>query len=313
MPLRLEIGPTFRHLCDASAAAPLDEFHFVAASDESRSDGQNQLLLFRYDRSAPVGALDLNAHLGINGSKSEADIESAARVGEVIYWVTSHGRNTSGKSRPNRQRFFATRWDGRELKPWGIARLDLWRALVSQSKMIEAVEKCELAPEHGGLSIEGLCEGKNGTLWLGLRSPLVEGKAMAFTLRGGGDIIRHRHAPLTLSRGWPLDLGGREIRDWLKTGEDGWLVLAGSARNASDFALYDWNGAPKSAPRWLGDVDAALGIIGAAGMHPEAILARPNGEIYLLGDDGDRLFDGVPNKTLPDAERTFRSVRLILT
>jgi hypothetical protein len=306
MQFQLQLGPTFRGLCDASAAAPLDDFHFVAASDEPRDDGENQLLIYRYDQSEPVGHLDLNAHLQIESKRPEADIESATRVGDVIFWVTSHGRSSKGKKRPNRQRFFATQWSDGELKFWGRAHFDLHDLLISQSQLIRDAEKQKLTPEDGGLSIEGLCEGAEGELWLGFRSPLVKRNALMVLMRCDDE-------DLELGRFSTLDLGGRGIRDWQKTGETRWLILAGSSRGGDDFALYEWNGEPQTAPRLLGDVDEALRNCGAAGLHPEALVAWPNGEIWLFGDDGDCEINGVPNKTLPNQNRTFRSVKIIWT
>ena len=38
----------------------------------------------------------------------EADLEGATRIGDDIYWITSHGQNKNGKNRPSRHRLFAT-------------------------------------------------------------------------------------------------------------------------------------------------------------------------------------------------------------
>lgn len=92
---------TYRGACDASAAVALDADHFVVASDED-----NTLRVYRRGRPEPVGEVPLAAFLD-SGNK-ESDLEAAAAVGKRIYWIASHGRNSKGKLRPDRQRFFAT-------------------------------------------------------------------------------------------------------------------------------------------------------------------------------------------------------------
>lgn len=92
---------TYRGPCDASAAVALDAAHFVVAGDED-----NTLRVYRHGRPEPVGDAPLAAFLG-TGDK-ESDLEAAAAVGKRIYWIASHGRNSEGKLRPDRQRFFAT-------------------------------------------------------------------------------------------------------------------------------------------------------------------------------------------------------------
>jgi hypothetical protein len=77
---------------------------FVSASDED-------YILRVYDRTVPgmpSATFDLAAFLEPGNPDEEPDIEGAAAVGDRIYWVTSHGRNTDREEQESRQRFFAT-------------------------------------------------------------------------------------------------------------------------------------------------------------------------------------------------------------
>ena len=44
----------------------------------------------------------------VDSSHPESDIEACTRVGDIIYWITSHGRSKKGKWRNSRYRLFAT-------------------------------------------------------------------------------------------------------------------------------------------------------------------------------------------------------------
>src|SRR4051812_25038135 len=83
----------FRGQCDASAAVVLDEDLFLVADDED-----NLLRVYRF--SAPgVPVQEWNAGRHLLG-KAEADIEGACRVGQRLYFITSHGRNRKGENSP---------------------------------------------------------------------------------------------------------------------------------------------------------------------------------------------------------------------
>jgi hypothetical protein len=96
---------TFFGIADASAVVFLDAKHFVVADDES-----NVLRTYSIDKTkGPVSTLNLDKFLDIDPASPEVDIEAAARVGDRIYWISSHGRNKSGKIRTSRYRFFCTK------------------------------------------------------------------------------------------------------------------------------------------------------------------------------------------------------------
>src|SRR2546421_4039646 len=91
-------------MADSSGGVAVSSNLFVVADDE-----QNTLRLYRSDQAGgPVKEFDCNAFLELEGKSLEADLEAAARIGDRVYWIGSHGRNRNGKERPNRRRFFAT-------------------------------------------------------------------------------------------------------------------------------------------------------------------------------------------------------------
>src|SRR5262245_37303240 len=86
----------YSEMCDASAAVPVGPTLFVVANDED-----NQLRVYRRDRpSGPIFSSDLTAFLKPDPKHPEADIEGATRLGDLIYWITSHGTNEEHKPRP---------------------------------------------------------------------------------------------------------------------------------------------------------------------------------------------------------------------
>ncbi|HEX8179851.1 MAG TPA: hypothetical protein VF525_09945, partial [Pyrinomonadaceae bacterium] len=108
---QLTAGLTYAGMCDGSAAAALDEQTFVVASDEATlkqgpTPQRNVLGVYRIDQGgAPLQTVDLSAALAPEPNNPaqhdpehvEADIEGAARIGDRIYWITSHGHNSKGK------------------------------------------------------------------------------------------------------------------------------------------------------------------------------------------------------------------------
>lgn len=314
MRFALEIGPTFTHLCDASAVAPLGGNQFFVSSDEPTLDGKNQLKIYEFPMPEPVQKLDISKFLRGDGSmhdpdSPEADIESATRIGNTIYWISSHGRDGRQIFRPDRQRFFAISLQNGVWRPLGAPYTTLLADLMRLVPEIAAAEAEGRAPESGGASIEGLCQGQGDELLIGFRSPLLEGRALVVPLLNPLATVTGKAA--RLGAPFTLDLQGQGIRDWLKVRDDFWFIIAGSSHSGGSFALFSWNGHPATPPVALGEIDSLAEGIGLDNFNPEGLLQLADGTCWLLSDDGDRKFGGRRNKDLPASARSFRSAKIV--
>lgn len=295
---------TYFGLCDASAAIAVGTSEFVVASDED-----NVLRTYRLDKTdAPVGELDLTDFLRAEGGSPEVDIEGAARVGDRIFWIGSHSANRRGKSRPDRRRFFATDvkvvGDVVTLVPVG----EPYTGLVHDFARLPGLEGADIhaaakiAPkEAGGLSIEGLGAGPDGTLLIGFRNPIVGGKALLVPLQNPDDVINGNKAVL----GAPvwLSLDGRGVRSIEYAPALGsYLLVAGAAGNGGQFGLYQWSGAPAADATLMAGADLD-------GLQPEGLAIYPGGgrRVQVFSDDGTRPLAGDVCKDLPAASRRFRT------
>lgn len=295
----------FHGCCDASAVVALDEDHFVIGSDEDS-------ILRIYNRSqtnAPVWQRDFSGFLQLARKAPETDLEGAARIGDVIYWITSHSRNAEGRERPNRQRLFATRIvktpAGFELNPAGQPCQTLLAALVAEPRLaaFKLEEAARLSPEQAGaLNIEGLAATPSGGLLIAFRSPVPAGKALIVPLENPADVIEGK-AP-RFGEPVQLDLNGRGVRDLTFDGGR-YFLIAGGVANKGKFSLFEWNG-PGSAPVLKG--------IEFGKLSPEGLAvagANAAAELLCTSDDSSRRIDDCDCKDLPEpVKRRFRMVTL---
>ena len=326
----------FYGLSDASAAVGLDSQTFVAADDE-----RNVLMLYRVGAARPVGEYDLNGFLRPEAAHPEADMEGAARVGERVYWISSHGRNQDGKLRPSRYRFFATELTREEkdwqVKPVGKYRADLLKMLLREPKLkmlgldkltrlddkLKKKDREELAPKRKGLNIEALAAGAAGPLYLGLRNPLHQGRAIVIPLTNPAAVIEGEEAKFDQPLLW--DLAGRGIRGMEYNPRDRkFYILAGPPGQDRNFALYCWPGELSDQPELVNDLKKL-----PADFTPESLVFFPGqAAVLLLSDDGSlpvpvagpgACLDGnydpktrtCPNKFLADfRRRSFRGIML---
>ena len=289
----------FNGPCDASAAVALDATHFVVGNDE-----YNILHVYRQGQPAPVASLNLSNFLA-TAADEESDIEGAAAIGTRIYWITSHGRNSKGKARPSRQRFFATEvvpGQPPTVKPVGRAYADLLRDMSAADplKPYRLDEAARRPPEaDGGLNIEGLAATADGKLLIGLRSPLQQQRALLIPLDNPDEVIAGKRARF----GAPieLDLDRRGIRSIERFGAS-YLIVAGPSADRGSFALFRWSGQSGDQPTPVTGSDLK-------DLRPEALFALPgSSRAQLLSDDGGVAIGGVECKKLPEADQNFRSL-----
>jgi hypothetical protein len=320
--LTVAAGPTltvdpmaYAEACDGSAAISLSPDTFVVAHDDD-----NILRGYRVATAAPIFSESLVAFLG---AKKEADIEGAARIGDVIYWIGSHGRDSKGNVEPTRLTLFATRvtTSGGEVrvvaegKPYPHLLDTLIQPLLAKQGFPKASEQ---APESaGGLNIEGLAATDTGLL-IGFRNPLPGGKALVAELTNPAEVTKDPAAKAVLGRVFELDLGGRGIRSLeLVSNEKGYLLVAGPTDDGKTFdaakgmfAIYRWPSLAAAPQR----VD---GISFPKGFAPESLFLASGptsspATWAMLSDDGDSETDGVTCKKQPEAKRRFHRATLAL-
>jgi hypothetical protein len=332
---------------DASAAAAVNNRYFVVGDDEI-----NILREYPIDGSSdPVFSLDISDFLKTDAEHPESDIEALAKVGQRIYWMTSHGRNKVGKFRSSRNRFFATDIQNTDPnKPPQLATVGkacstlvndmLASPQLSKLKLQEVTrfdelltkkQEAQLAPKMKGLNIEGLAAGPDGkSLWIGLRNPLYDDqsgkpKAIVIPLLNPAQVIEEGQKAIF---GQPilLDLDGRGIRtiDYLESQKEYWIVAGSTgARSEAGFGVYRYRHSDMKLT--LVKVDFPKKFT------PESLLflTEPKTVCFISDDgtipkkvespteciQGQLLPDGsCPNKCLVDiSKRTFRVFKLDMT
>jgi hypothetical protein len=304
--MRFSFGDPQRHtgMCDASCGVALPGPRFLAADDEA-----DTLSLYEAAQGGPpLAVIDLGGVLGASG---ELDVEGSARIGDLVWWVASHGRDAHGGKAPWRRRLFATELEGeRSLHLAGdpyhgliddldddprYARFDLRKAARQAPK------------EKGGLNVEGLAADDAGALLVGFRSPLVDGRALIAVVEKPERLLRGKKprfgAPML------LDLGGLGIRSVEHWPERNALIVVAGPSGAARGGPFEVHVIP------VADLRSAHGaerVPVPEGLNPEGVLTWPGerGQFLLLSDDGAVDRDGGKCKDLApgDPGRYFRSV-----
>lgn len=275
---------------DGSAGVAVGADHFIGASDENN-------ILRLYSSDAPDQGkelLDLNPLLGFekeDGEFKECDLEGAARMGDLIFWIGSHGRNKNGKVKESRRVLFATAQNRSgadvQLTLKGAPCKSLMDSLMAIPDLKSAAA---IKPEDkGGLNIESLCV-KGNSLLIGFRNPVSDQGALVVPLLNPLEVLDGK--PPVLGESFRLNLEGRGIRDMTRW-QDQFLIVAGAyqdrtAPEAKTPKLFKWSGNPRESPV---PMDGEL-----TDLNPEAALAYgPEGKekLQLLSDDGGEFFRSV--------------------
>jgi hypothetical protein len=295
---------TFEGACDASGAVPIDARHFAVADDED-----NVIRVYDAFRGGqPVQRTNLSPRLALK-RKGESDIEAATSANGKAFWLSSHGRTKKGAVDANRSLLITTDIPALD------ARLELhgevYRQLLADLEhtpelaRYDLARAAELAPnEPGGLNLEGLTATPEGTLLLGFRSPVPNGKALIVPL--SNPEAASLNGPLRFGTPLELELGGLGVRS-LSYWRGQYLIAAGpSGEESGPRRLYRWQG-PGTQPQLA--VESQL-----SDANPEAFFtAEDNDEILVLSDDGSRTIRGKACKKLgKKGPKRFRGLWLRL-
>jgi hypothetical protein len=201
--------------------------------------------------------------------------------------ITSHSRDGDGDEKKSREKLARFRVEGDGIVDKQVAR-GLKAALSgAHPRLAEAAAVLDVK-NAGGLNIEALeiCAA-SGKLWLGLRGPLLDGRAILASL-DNVDALFDDGAPPRISPSLvTLDLDGNGLRGMAYVpGLAGYLLIAGPvAREQRGFALWFWNGQPASAARRV-EIAGLVDLAHAEGICPARLDGRDC--LVIVSDDGDR-------------------------
>ncbi|HEY6153807.1 MAG TPA: DUF3616 domain-containing protein [Candidatus Udaeobacter sp.] len=295
----------FEGAFDGSAGSDVGGGFFVGATDED-----NKLRLYDVKGGPPRKTIDLGVDAAIKSALGlkkvkECDFEGAAKMGDLIFWIGSHGRDKDANEKKERQILLATKLTGvgkhAKLQITGSVYTKLIQDFLKNPALasFHLAKAATLAPnDEGGLNIESLAA-DHDKLWIGFRNPKSGGKdALLVPLLNPKKMIS-RGTRAKLGDPLLLNLNGLGVRDMVAW-NDGFLIIAGDfvdrfEADAKPSRAFWWK--PGTKPK---DVGVDFGDL-----NPEAIMIVRDGNkarILILSDDGK-----YPGR---NGAKTFRGVWL---
>ena len=281
--------------CAASAVARLGPDLFLVGGDEDNNLRLYSTADFNTIKSVyPLAPIFRSIKDPSILDSPKTDIEGAAWLGNIVYFIGSHSMNTEGtKDKPERRRIFAVEIkyteDGITLNSVGTPYSKLVENLNSdpqyQNYHLDKAAKIG-SKTAGGLSIEGLAQGENNSLLIGFRNPIIKDKALIAVILNPREILENKEPQF--GRPIELNLGGLGIRDltWSKE-RNSYFIIAGQfgAENPA-FRLYEWSGKSSDAAKQVETNQLQ-------GLNPEAVAAFPaattkSGARLLILNDNEK-------------------------
>jgi len=283
----------FEGAVDGSAGADVGDGFFVGATDEP-PDGDDGLRLYDVKGGPSPKTLDVGLEAAVKSALAvekikECDLEGAAKIGDLIFWIGSHGRNKDAKEKKERQVLFATKLSGvgkdAKLEIAGKVYTKLLDDLVNDPALapFDLGKAATLAPkDEGALNIESLAA-DGDKLWIGFRNPKNKAKeALLVPLLNPTEAIKEG-ARAKLGDPVTLKLGGLGVRDMVAW-DDGFLIIAG------DFVdRFEQGAKPSRVFLWKPGTDPQDIGVDFGDLNPEAIVIMGQGDkagILILSDDG---------------------------
>ncbi len=278
---------------NVTSAAALSKDTFIVASADD-----NVLRVYKTKAPfAPVTSFDVSGFLDVDPA-IPLTMTGASKVRDRIYWITSHSRDKSGKFRPERYRFFATKITEKNgdvtIEPVGKPCKTLMHKLVNlrtvstlglaKATRFGEREPERLAPTDQGLSIGALCASHNSNmLYIAFFNPrpirVITGTphALVVPLDNAAEVIDKGENPI-FGEGILWDLQGLGIVGFeYSPACRAYFVVASPHDAQGSFTLYRWSGMKAYSP-----IQEILPAGYAEGFYAASVVSFENRSRVLL-------------------------------
>jgi hypothetical protein len=217
------------------------------------------------------------------------DLEGLARGNDgFVYAISSHARTKSGVSKPDRERLL--RFKVKDNRLYDIKEAaGIKKGLEAlHPVLLHSIHNVRSLPLGGGLNIEGLeVDPDTGNLLIGLRRPIIDGKAPIAVLKNPVEVFKDGVEPEFGNKLLLLDLEGEGIRGMtFDPVLEGYLIIGGPAGEIKgSFRLWFWQGgAAKPRRVSIEGLGSLASVEGIASIKDHG--GRP--AILMVSDDGIR-------------------------
>jgi len=233
----------FTSIYEPSGAVSLNDGKVLLVEDESKQG----LQLVEVNKNGTVTELNspqMNQKAKTIFKNKIKDLEGATSNGENhIYVITSHTTNKKRKHKLPREQIVRFNYNDGE-----ISQVKLYHGLLNSLKDLhpqfnQTLSSKEQVSRKEEINIEALTWDKEDkSLLIGLRSPLIEDKAVVIPLKNPDDIFDKKRKP-KLDKPILLDLEGDGIRgmSWDKKREGYWIIAGDIGKRKADFSLWFWD------------------------------------------------------------------------
>jgi len=275
----------FTGLYEPSAIQQLPDGRFMVVEDEK----SHPCSLVTIAADGQVHSTPLLPPEGEDDSVWKLDDLEALAIDPAgwVYALTSHSRSESGEMKKARDKLVRFRVEGGRMAAPSLVR-ELKPALLAAHPVLAAAAEITEVKVEGGLNIEALEIGADGQrLFVGFRSPLIDGKAIIASVENPAAMFDAGEPPRVMPAVITLDLGGNGIRGmaWVPS-LAGHLIISGPVgRQPVPFQLWFWSGRTGEAARRV-RVGDRQGFEHAEGVTPAVIDGQAR--IVIVSDDGSR-------------------------
>lgn len=283
----------FLHIYEPSGVLYLSNGDVLIIED----DGRNPLHLISL---ADHSSVDFSRpHVTMKLSTSVDDLEGIALgKDETVFLITSFSPDRKKKRKKKRQRLIQFQIkDGRIVHELHFDNLLPY--LIQQLKKEKHID-------GGGadtLNIEGITfDAEKKRLFIGLRSPLVKGRAIIAVLENPYEIFSGTTPPIFTGRNIMMDLGGEGIRGITYNYTLGLYLITNEVKNKKGKlrpGLWGWDGKPADKPTRI-SLPKMKGIKNIEGITQLTVGTRHF--LLLVCDDGERKKQKGAHYILMDAE-----------
>ena len=281
----------FLTIFEPSAAASLSDGRIVIVEDESHKP----LHLLTPDPKLGYQSRTISTASLIDVVSGKGEVEKlddleglAIDKHDTIYAITSHSRTASGKRTPGREKLIRFRLDGSEIVDLRVYT-DLTEELAAALPPLDQAIRERKVKQGKDLNVEALGLSADGRrLLIGLRSPVVDGRALIVVVENRDDVFDRGGLPLFAPEPWYLDLDKGGIRALAYDPElNGYLIISQREdQKGKPFKLWFWSGDPALAPQRV-SIAGVENINRAEGITP--IIQDGERRLMIVFDDGNRL------------------------